>query len=291
MAQFFTDFSGSTPENIIGFNKLLFTTQKVFPQPNSFLFCQFGTAYTGVMLYLKDQYPSNVNIVVRAVNRGPAATTPSFANSGLDILTRIPTLPVSGLSDPLFSATSGAFGHLSNNSYIRQYLNGGSSVNSTGTVSANPFTTVSALKDIYYRADFNGTTVSVKNWLVGSAEPGSYPHSATVAHQGIGYVGFRVVDYLALYEFTGFGIGTDGDLAPLVPTPRVVSGTVAGNLERDVYVYAFETGVLLGKTRSDVAGAFSFNVNNDFIDKVRVVCVDEGVTPKNSLIYDRVELI
>lgn len=290
MAQFFTDFSGASDTVIPGFEIVLPGTYKIMPWGGRIHICAFNTTFTNTGLtYSKSSYSDRVNLFMKAVNKGPTDGGVEFPNSGVDFMARVPNLPATSFSDSSYSAINLGFGHSVGKSFIRQWLNGVSSINAENSGGiTDPFIGVLSPREVNYRADCNGTTVSLKNWLSGDSEPASYAQSATVSHTDTGRVGFRFADPLSVFEIIAFGIGTDGDLAPTAPTPRVVSGTVAGDLERDIYVYAFETGMLLGKTRSDATGAFSFNVNNDFIDKVRVICVDEGVEPKNSLIYDRV---
>lgn len=288
MAQLFTDFTGGLALNIPGM-AVVDTSHRVFADGEKINLLRLVNDYAmGTRIYTKESFSGRVNLYMKAINRGTYAGSADFANSGVNLIARASHNDGTAVAAPNYNHVKTGFAHRSGSAFGRQRVNGSSAglnASFSGTYQ-NPF--VATLdRTLHYRGDFNAGTIRCKNWIDGNSEP-SYGGNLTTTVTAAGYVGFAIPCGNCLYEVLAFGIGTDGDDAPTSPIVRTVSGIVQGMLERDILVYAQETGALLGKTRSDALGNFSFNITNSFITSVRVVCVDEGAEPKNSLIYDRV---
>lgn len=288
MAQYFTDFTGAVGQNIPGF-VVVGGSHIVDADTRKLTTLRLINDYNlSSRVYSKNSFSGRVNLYIKAINRGTYEGSTSFTNSGVNLIARASHNDGTSVGASNYNHVKTAFAHRSANALGRERINGSITALNTafsGTYQ-NPF--VPTLdRTLHYRGDFNAGTIRCKNWIDGSSEP-SYGGNLTTAVTSAGYVGFAIPCGHCLYEVLAFGIGTDGDDAPILPIVRAVSGNVQGMLERDIFVYAHETGVLLGKTRSNNFGDFSFNITNSFITTVRVVCVDEGIEPKNSLIYDRV---
>lgn len=288
MAQLFTDFTGAVGTNIPGL-VVVGNSHSVFADGSKLNILRLIGDYSfNTRIYTKELFSGRVNLYMKAINRGTYEGSTSFTNSGVNLIARANHNDGTPVGSSNYNHVKTAFSHRNTGAFGRQRVNGSSAGLNTsfsGTYQ-NPFVTTLD-RTLHYRGDFNAGTIRSKNWIDGSSEP-SYGGSLTTSVITNGYVGFAIPCGHCLYEILGFGVGTDGDDAPINPIPRTISGVVSGSLERNISVYAQETGVLLGKTRSNNQGQFSFTVTNSFINEVRVVCEDEGIDPKNSLIYDRI---
>jgi len=173
----------------------------------------------------------------------------------------------------------------SDGSYIRK-VQGGTTSNLSGSSGTGGITRVSQ-KICWTRFRAAGSTLTIRSWQDGTAEPSTWPHTVTdssITAAGkltLGITGMgKLPPSFRMNRIFQIGIGTNTDVAPSAPliTGRGVSGQVttptgaiaAGYLVR---CYSRKSDVLLAEGLTNASGNYSLSVN--YGGQVYVLAVDQ----------------